>query len=108
MLFILFFCVKYKVKKDDPPLELPSFPHIPSISEAWDSVTKSASSLVSGEEPLKQVITSETNETSQVVDNIIEADALDLVSKVHESSSESCHCPVGSCLGQHEDISDSN
>ncbi|KAL3281909.1 hypothetical protein HHI36_005114 [Cryptolaemus montrouzieri] len=36
----------YGVKKGDPPLELPSFPQLPStVSEAWDSVYKTASSV---------------------------------------------------------------
>lgn len=41
---------RFSVKKDDPPLELPSLPKIPtSASEVWDSIKSSASSLISGE-----------------------------------------------------------
>ncbi|XP_018579975.1 MICOS complex subunit MIC27 [Anoplophora glabripennis] len=40
----------YGVKKDDPPLELPSLPKIPtSFSEAWESVKSTATSFVSDE-----------------------------------------------------------
>lgn len=40
----------YGVKKDDPPLELPSLPKLPtSASEVWDSIKSSVSSLISGE-----------------------------------------------------------
>lgn len=46
----------FQVKKDDPPLELPTLPKLPSsFTEAWDTVTKSASSLVSGGETENQV-----------------------------------------------------
>lgn len=38
----------YGVKKDDPPLELPSLPKLPtSLSEAWDSAKSGASSFFS-------------------------------------------------------------
>ncbi|KAG5883148.1 hypothetical protein JTB14_033399 [Gonioctena quinquepunctata] len=40
----------YGVKKDDPPLELPSLPKIPSLNEAWESVKSTASSFVSDKE----------------------------------------------------------
>jgi len=40
----------YGVKKDDPPLELPSLPKLPTnFSEAWDSVKSGTSSLFSDE-----------------------------------------------------------
>lgn len=36
------------MKKDEPPLELPTLPKVPSsLSEAWDSVKSTASSLIS-------------------------------------------------------------
>lgn len=42
--------IRFSVKKDDPPLELPSLPKLPtSASEVWDSIKSSASSLISGE-----------------------------------------------------------
>jgi len=42
----------YGVKKDDPPLELPSLPKLPtSFSEVWASVKSTASSFVFSDEP---------------------------------------------------------
>ncbi|RZC39133.1 apolipoprotein O-like, partial [Asbolus verrucosus] len=88
----------YGVKKDDPPLELPSLPKIPSsFSEAWDSVTKSASSLVSGAETDTQV-----KGAKEQTLNANEVDAVIVVAKAHEATSQSCQCPVGASLG-HQD-----
>ncbi|KAJ8961230.1 hypothetical protein NQ318_008913 [Aromia moschata] len=51
----------YGVKKDDPPLELPSLPKLPtSISEAWNSVKSTATSFVSDKE--EKVVGQLTNE----------------------------------------------
>jgi hypothetical protein len=92
----------YGVKKDDPPLELPSLPKIPlSFSEAWDTLSKSASSLVSGGETETQVKQTEAQILSG--DEVTEIDAQAIISKTHESTSQSCYCPIGACLGHHEE-----
>ncbi|XP_044266640.1 uncharacterized protein LOC123012652 isoform X1 [Tribolium madens] len=92
----------YGVKKDDPPLELPTLPKLPSsLTEAWDTVTKSASSLVSGGEMEKQV--TETASSVVSAQELTEADAQLIVSKTHETTSQSCHCPIGACLGHHDE-----
>ncbi|XP_019762321.2 MICOS complex subunit MIC27 isoform X1 [Dendroctonus ponderosae] len=46
----------YGVKKDEPPLELPTLPKVPSsLSEAWDSVKTTASSLISDQPKVEEV-----------------------------------------------------
>ena len=94
-------------------MELPSLPKIPtSFSEAWDTVAKSASSLVSGDDTQK--VNSKGKKCANVTDGDTgiseglhgtnEVDAFTIVSKAHdESTSKSCHCPVGACLGQHDE-----
>ncbi|KAJ8934636.1 hypothetical protein NQ314_013235 [Rhamnusium bicolor] len=92
----------YGVKKDDPPLELPSLPKIPTtFSEAWDSVKSTATSFVSDKEEkieVEQVIQSPEN-------NVQVKDPLDVITESHSTSlHKSCHCPVGACLHSEESI----
>lgn len=77
-------------------MQLPSLPKIPSsFSEAWDSVAKSATSLVSGDEAAKQVNLSSGGK------NDIDVEAV--VSKTHEESArKSCICPDESYVGQRD------
>ncbi|CAH1183202.1 unnamed protein product [Phaedon cochleariae] len=91
----------YGVKKDDPPLELPTLPKLPSsFSEAWRTVTSSLTSFVSDGEELQ----------AQTQDQVIENDqgerVGDALSVVRESRDEAlakgCHCPIGACLGHSE------
>ncbi|XP_044266641.1 MICOS complex subunit MIC27 isoform X2 [Tribolium madens] len=52
--------------------------------EMEKQVTETASSVVSAQE-------------------LTEADAQLIVSKTHETTSQSCHCPIGACLGHHDE-----
>lgn len=90
------------VKKDDPPLELPSLPQ--SFSEAWD--------LVSGANKLKSVSefpppTEEEvimNELIEQTELQIDIDPFVIISQAHEEAiHEKCHCPVGVCLNPHDE-----
>lgn len=54
----------YGVKKEDPPLELPSLPKLPtSLSEAWDSVKSGASSFFSDDSSKQNVETVQNTRT---------------------------------------------
>lgn len=49
--------LRISVKKDDPPLELPSLPKIPkSLTEVWDSIKSSASSLISDKQEQTEAV----------------------------------------------------
>nr|CAH7744270.1 unnamed protein product [Callosobruchus chinensis] len=94
----------YGVKKDDPPLELPSLPTLPSsLTEVWNSVKSTfVSDEAKTEAPKEQVIVASVPD-SQPPDSQVQ-DPLKVITKVHEDSMEKqCHCPVGACLAHEED-----
>lgn len=90
------------MKKDDPPLELPSVPK--SFSEVWDLVaglskTKSVSEFPPPTE--EEVIMNELIEQTELQADI---DPFVIVSQAHEEAiHENCHCPVGVCLNPHDE-----
>lgn len=94
----------FTVKKDDPPLELPSLPKIPSsFSEAWDTIKSTATSFVSDEKKPEEAPTEQVNivgsESSPGVINPLEV----LTESHNIAMSKSCHCPIGACLGHSEE-----
>ncbi|KAK4880153.1 hypothetical protein RN001_008299 [Aquatica leii] len=81
----------YGVEKDDPSLQLPTLPTFPnSINDVWDKIKK-FSSTVTDQTPPPQVKRKDID-TVQII-----TDAHDL------ATSKSCHCPIGSCMGSHEE-----
>nr|CAH7744272.1 unnamed protein product [Callosobruchus chinensis] len=93
-----------QLKKDDPPLELPSLPTLPSsLTEVWNSVKSTfVSDEAKTEAPKEQVIVASVPD-SQPPDSQVQ-DPLKVITKVHEDSMEKqCHCPVGACLAHEED-----
>lgn len=69
-----------------------------SLSEAWDvakSLGKSTSSSVT--ESLED---SEDEESKKV----LEIDPLHVITEAHDvATAASCHCPIGACMGHHEE-----
>ncbi|CAH1989875.1 unnamed protein product [Acanthoscelides obtectus] len=93
----------YGVKKDDPPLELPSLPKLPSsLTEVWTSVKSTfVSDAPETKAPQEQVIAS-SEPDPEPSDSQIQ-DPLKIIAKAHEESVEKqCHCPIGACLGREE------
>ncbi|KAJ8972807.1 hypothetical protein NQ317_009503 [Molorchus minor] len=93
----------YGVKKDDPPLELPSLPKFPtSISEAWGTVKSTATSFVSDNE--QKEVKAPQEQVIDVPDSVPQVkDPQDVITESHSNAiSKSCHCPVGACLHSEE------
>lgn len=95
----------FTVKKDDPPLELPSLPKLPSsLSEAWDTVKSTATSFVSDEKKPEPVSAAAEKVNKLKVEKSDLKDPLEIVTESHNIAlSKSCHCPVGACLGHPEE-----
>ncbi|KAF5307782.1 hypothetical protein FQR65_LT06653 [Abscondita terminalis] len=80
----------YGVDKDDPSLQLPSLPKFPdSLSDAWSKIKSFGS-------------TGEKQPANEVKKPKI--DTAKIVSEAHDiATSKSCHCPIDTCKGSHEE-----